>query len=204
MPKKIQPKRGWRHCGWVPGFSFDKLQEKELRKIKDEDSFISDIEFAVKRYLVARDHHFNQPNKREVSAALDEIDDSLSTFLLAIANLDDRTSEHIKLCWLNLGGKKDDLSRFLRPTRDELYDLNTLHNAVKHAKRHINDIPDRSTKGAPRILTAIVAEVFNSYNLPIKKSENGDFNRCLSIAAYEEKSMTLNWVKNWFKESSES
>ncbi|MEW8291199.1 MAG: hypothetical protein AB2672_11755 [Candidatus Thiodiazotropha endolucinida] len=203
MPKKTQPKRGWRRGGRVPNFTFNEQEEIELREIMDEDTFIHRMEYAVKRYQIARDHHFNEPSKGEVGAALDEIDDSLSTFLFAIANLDDRTSEHIMFGWLSFGGKKDDFSRFLRPTRDKLYDLNTLLSAVKHAKRHINDIPDRSTKGAPRILTAIVADIFDSYNLPIKKSENGDFNRCLSIAAYEEISMTLNWVKNWFKESTQ-
>lgn len=204
MPKKIQPKRGWKRGGWVPNFTFDKQQEKELREIMDEDAFIHRMEFAVKRYLVARDHDINEPSKREVSAALVEIDNSFNTFLFAISHLDQRTFEHIKFSWLSIGGKLDEISRFLPQTRIIPHDLTNFQNAIQHAKKHLNDIPDRSSKGAPRILTAIVADIFDFYNLPIKKSENGDFNRCLSIAAYEEKSMTLNWVKNWLKESSQS
>ncbi|MCU7933116.1 MAG: hypothetical protein KZQ90_20160 [Candidatus Thiodiazotropha sp. (ex Codakia rugifera)] len=201
MPKKIEPKRGWKRGGHVPTFFFSDEEQNELRDIVNDDLFIERMQYAVTRYQIARKHDLDEPCKKEIKAAVDELESSLSIFLHSITHLDAKTREHIKYGWVRVGGKLDQVSRFLPATHKKLHDLYQLHEAIALSKRETDRIPDHETRSASRVLANIVAEILEAYNIPITTTENGIFNRCLAIASYEEKEMTRNWARSWVKSS---
>ncbi|MEJ1408027.1 MAG: hypothetical protein RPU62_13755 [Candidatus Sedimenticola sp. (ex Thyasira tokunagai)] len=201
MPRKIEPKRHFRRGGFEPQFEFSPEVEKDLRGIVDDDVFdvfIERMRRAIAHYLLTFDNDSSAPNKRQVKAAINELGSNLDQFLHTISSLDQVTTDLIKREWRKAGGKLEDLPRLgttLAATQLEI--LYNLQSAIILANRRLKDSPNREPENANHVLTMEVAQILADFGVPVSTSDDGPFNRCLSITTKEKLETTRNWTRWW-------
>ncbi|MEJ1392977.1 MAG: hypothetical protein RPU64_02075 [Candidatus Sedimenticola sp. (ex Thyasira tokunagai)] len=198
MPRKIEPKRNFRRGGFPPKGKLSTMVEADLRGIVDDDVFIERMRSAIAHFELTLENDRSAPNKREVKAAINELGSNLDKFLRTISSLDQVTIDLIKHEWWKAGRKLEDLpclGTTLAATQLEI--LYNLQSAIVLANRRLKDSPNREPENANRVLTMEVAQILADFGVPVSTSDDGPFNRCLSITTRENIETTRNWTRWW-------
>ncbi|MCU7838649.1 MAG: hypothetical protein KZQ94_04615 [Candidatus Thiodiazotropha sp. (ex Troendleina suluensis)] len=195
MPKKIVPKYGYMNTGWVKQVELSKETEIKLRAICNDDNFISQLQYAAEDHKTNKDADIERPKPKEVLAALDDVYEKINALLFTFNQLDDETSEQIRLTIEDVTGKYYPSSDLL--PSDCKSHLTWLRSITLATSRNIDLNKPRAR--ASRILTLHVAEIFNKFNLNIKEYSEGDFCTCLSILATVSPETAKTWTSNYLK-----